>query len=102
MAYTIFRGEGGKNKKFDNAYFGWMKFELDPDSVLKLKEALEQHDTILRFLIIKTVRESTLASKRPVVRRTMYKKKVVTKKEEPKQEINKEEVDKKIEELIVE
>lgn len=102
LAYEMERVIGNKKQKFTNGYFGWMKFELDPDSVLKLKEALDQNDTILRFLIIKTVRESTLASKRPVVRRSMYKKKVITKKEEPKEEISKEEIDKKIEELIVE
>jgi len=87
------------------AYFGWIKFELEPDSVLQLKENLEQNDSLLRFLIIKTVRENTLVPKKPLAKTGSYKKRrepVATKEEKVEKEIDKEAVDKKIEELVLE
>jgi len=100
LAYEMDKMIDNKRQRFTNAYFGWIKFELERGSLSKFKEALEQNKNILRFLIIKTVRENTLASRRVYVpRRKVLLKKT---KEEPKGEINKEEVDKKIEELVVE
>ena len=101
LAYEMERVISNKKQKFTKGYFGWIKFELESDSILKLKEALDHNDIILRFLIIKTVREHTLASKKPIVKR----RKVIVKKEKedkPKKEISKEEIDKKIEELVLE
>ncbi len=50
--------------KFTNAYFGWVKFTLDKTKMAELKKKLDLSDNLVRFLIVKTVRENTIASKR--------------------------------------
>lgn len=60
LAYTMTKVVGAKHFKFDTAYFGWVKFELNPEALLAVKKALESNERILRFLLIQTVRESTL------------------------------------------
>jgi ribosomal protein S6 len=60
LAYTMFKNEAGKNEKFNFAYFGWVKFDLGKEEIVEVKEKLEKNKEILRFLIIKTVRENTL------------------------------------------
>lgn len=60
LAYTMLKIVGAKHLKFDTAYFGWLKFEISPEALEAVKKTLERSDTILRFLLVKTVRESTL------------------------------------------
>lgn len=60
LAYTMFKNEAGKNEKFNFAYFGWVKYDLPKESAAEVKEKLEKNKEILRFLVIKTVRENTL------------------------------------------
>lgn len=60
LAYQMRKAVHGKYQKFDRAYFGWVKFESTPEGMLNIKSALEKQESILRFLLIKTVRESTL------------------------------------------
>lgn len=107
LAYKMEKGERGKNTYFDSAYFGWMKFELSPEKTLELKDALENRPNVLRFLLIKTVREDTRVgwraelfeeresgvtiAKAPVVGRAPAGERPV---------ISEEELDKSIEELV--
>ncbi len=104
LAYEMEKTIANKKQKFDSGYFGWIKFELDPENISKLDEELKRKENIIRFLIIKTVRENTMSSKKPIVRES--KARPAPKKEdgeiasEEAAPINKEEVDKKIEELV--
>ncbi len=61
LSYTMTKVLSAKHLKFDTAYFGWMKFEINPASIPAIKKIFEGSQSILRFLLIKTVRESTLA-----------------------------------------
>lgn len=61
LAYEMVKEIENKNRKFKNAFFGWMKFELAASELEAFKTLVEKNANILRFLIIKTVRESTLA-----------------------------------------
>jgi ribosomal protein S6 len=62
LAYTMYINEGGKNTSFDKAYFGWMKFDLDPSQLAHLKdEVIMENKNILRYLLFKTVAEDTRA-----------------------------------------
>ncbi len=62
LAYTMYINEGGKNTAYDKAYFGWMKFDLDPAQISHLqKEVIDENKNILRHLLIKTVAEDTRA-----------------------------------------
>ncbi len=101
LAYQMSKVVSNIRYKYDNGYFGWTKFEMDPESVLELKKKLDMDAKVIRFLIIKTVRENTIASKR-FIGKDMIRRKPPTKKEdgEPVAEINKEEIDKEIEALV--
>lgn len=118
LAYTIVKNIEGKIKKFDTASFGWIKFEMKTDSIVNVKEGIDLNKNVLRFLIIKTVKESTLAPKAVVFAKDEPKrdktpstssgqtKEIIEKKEVAKEEVkapvSEEELDKTIEELVVE
>ena len=103
LSYSMFKTVKNVSNKFSNAYFGWVKFFMDADKVLELKKKLDLDPNIVRFLIIKTVKENTIAAKRFVHRDSVRRKVPTTKKEGESNEvapINKEEVDKEIEAMI--
>ncbi len=98
LAYQMERDISNKKHKFTSGYFGWMKFELDPEKVAEFKDEVSRKDTIIRFMIIRTTKESTMAPKKPKTEgRVRGKKEDGTEPEA----MNKEEVDKKIEEMAV-
>ena len=104
LSYPIIKISGPKRTKFSNAYFGWLKFEIDPKELTEIKKTLERSENILRFLLVKTVRESTLA----VIKAPSYRMEfkpiptVDSRKDESKVEISEAEIDKKIEEMVAE
>ncbi len=103
LAYTMFKNEAGKNEKFNFAYFGWVKFDLGKEAIVEVKEKLEKNKEILRFLVLKTVRENTLYGHK-------FSKKEGEKADVVKSDLapeeapiaSEEEIDKTIEELVVE
>jgi len=61
LAYEIKRRvEGANAEKFNTAYFGWIKFESESTKIAELNEKLDKNDDILRYIVIKTVRENTI------------------------------------------
>lgn len=100
LSYVMVKVIANTRKKFDNAYFGWIKFELDPEALVELKKKLEAEENIIRFLITKTVRENTIASRRIPTRDISKRKKEVAEGEATP--INKEAIDKEIEAMIAE
>ena len=60
LAYPMQKKIENKNTIFTSGYFGWFKFEIEADLIDKIKKMLDLDSSIIRFLIIKTVRESTL------------------------------------------
>lgn len=65
LAYTIRKKTvAGSYDKFDKAYFGWVKFEVGTDLVENIKKSIEVVPSIIRTLIITTVRENTYLGKR--------------------------------------
>jgi len=102
LAYPMYKTLQNVINKFDSAYFGWMKFSMDPEKVLELDKKLKLDPSIVRFLLIKTVKENTVAAKR-FVHRDMLRRKSPTMKKEGEEEaapINKEEVDKEIDAMV--
>ncbi len=57
LTYPMTKEIAGKKQKFDNAYFGWIKFEGTSDMITKIKEELDNFENILRFLLIITIKE---------------------------------------------
>ena len=109
LAYTMVATIGNKKYKFNNGYFGWVKFELNQEGVLNLKDSLKTNEDIVRHLLIKTVRENTLAPRKPMNRerfssKPRYSSAVKSHSDKPEDKevtpMDKEAVDKKIEELI--
>ncbi|MEA3398943.1 MAG: 30S ribosomal protein S6 [Patescibacteria group bacterium] len=97
LAYEISKTIESKRTKFSYGYFGWIKFDSDKETVKEVEKSLKENNNIIRFLLIKTVRESTISQKRSY-NRSNRKKKV----EEKSQPINEETIDKEIDALVVE
>jgi ribosomal protein S6 len=62
LAYTMIKKIGTANRRFDSAYFGWIKFEAAPVEVRLIEKEVKEVESILRLLLINTVREHTLLS----------------------------------------
>ena len=100
LAYSMVKVVSNVRSKFNKAYFSWVKFAMSGEKLLELKKKLDLDPNLIRFLIIKTVRENTIATKK-YVRTEMYKRPITKKNEnEEAVPINKEEIDKEIDALI--
>lgn len=65
LAYTMRKKTvSGAYDKYDMAYFGWVKFEVGSDVIESLKKEVEIHPSVLRMLMISTVKENTYLGKR--------------------------------------
>lgn len=65
LAYSMSKKTvSGSYDNYDQAYFGWVKFEIEPGKVESVKNAFETQSSILRILLISTVRENTYLGKR--------------------------------------
>lgn len=103
LAYQMERQIGAKKSKYTKAFFGWIKFELSQDRIIELKTALDKNHKIIRFLIIKTVRENTMAVRKVFSREGAGSgtKKAPGAGRDGTVAISDEELDKTIEELVV-
>jgi len=101
LAYPMTKVVANVRNKFNTAYFGWIKFTMDSDKILELKKKLDLDPNFIRFLILKTVKENTIAAKRFVRGDVTHKRfKAKTEETENAAPINKEEIDKEIDALI--
>jgi len=107
LAYPIKKAYGGTYKVFDKAYFGFIKFELGEDVDIKTIDlAMKNNESVLRYIIIKTVRENTMYSPKITVFsnkdakiKTTFKEDKVVKGEK---QATIEEIDKSIDALVSE
>lgn len=101
LEYEMVKRIETKNNKFNQGYFGWIKFDAKPEDIAKLKKLFDGNKVILRYILITTVKENTIASKKPlsanVVTRSSKAPKVVIEDGTP---MNKEEVDQEIDKLV--
>lgn len=96
LAFRMEKTIGAKKEKFDRAYFGWLKIELDPEILPMLSDHLSKNENILRFLLIKTLRDTPHhVPKSP----TVIKEKLPPSEEEAKIAAD-EALDRSIEELV--
>lgn len=102
LAYPMVKVIANLRHKFKTAYFGWIKFTMDSDKVLELKKRLDLDSNIVRFLILKTVKENTITAKR-FPRGDIARRKIRTEKNRNNETvvpINKEEIDKEIDAMV--
>ena len=100
LAYAMARSINNKKQKFSYGYFGWVKFECNTDQAKIIKGILDKNEKLVRFLLIKTVRENTMSVKRSYSRQDGNKRRFTPKTEEV-EKINEETIDKEIDALVV-
>ncbi len=102
LAYEMTRTIANKKAKFTTGYFGWIKFEMTAADVVALKPELDRNESIIRYLLVKTVRESTMAVKRTYTKEGAHKRKTVAKEGEVAEQSSPEVIDKEIDALVLE
>lgn len=100
LAYEMSRSIANKKQKFSYGYFGWVKFECTTTNAKIIKEFLDKNEKLVRYLMIKTVRESTMSTKRAYGKQDGSKRRLVSRPEES-MPINEEVIDKEIDALVV-
>lgn len=103
LSYTMLKVVQNVRSQFDTAYFGWIKFSMSPSNVTLLKKKLDLDGKVIRFLILKTVKENTVAAKRFVHRDETHRRTGTTKRDKENEvvvPINKEEIDKEIDAMV--
>lgn len=100
LSYPMYKVRDGSKRKFDSAYFGWVKFLANTDKIALVKSMMEKNQDVVRFLLIKTFREDlSVAPKRSHAGyRNQYNQ--VKTEVSPLKPINKEEIDKQIDAII--
>lgn len=109
LAYTMRKKTvSGAYDKYDTAYFGWVKFEIGSDKVEAIKKSVESYQTVLRSILVSTVRENTYLGKRASLIADEIggdKKTAATDKPEEKKDaapVSIEDMDKSIDEMVKE
>ena len=97
LAYEISKTIKTLKKRYETAYFGWVKFTLKPEDIVALEKEVKAFEPVLRYLVISTVRENTLAG--PAAKeREANKAKAASAKGVPV--IDEAQIDKSINELV--
>lgn len=66
LAYEMSKIIDNKRVRFNQGYFGWIKFNLTPDQVKGIQDAIDKNLLIIRSLFTITVAENTMVSKKPL------------------------------------
>jgi ribosomal protein S6 len=61
LTYEVPKTVKGQKKWYENAYFAWVKFSLDAAEIEGLEKEVKNFESMLRYLLIKTVAEDTMA-----------------------------------------
>lgn len=69
LAYPMVKVVSTQRQKYSRGYFGWVKFETEGDTLAEIKKALDLSSTMLRYMIVKTVRENTLLNGKMILRK---------------------------------
>jgi len=108
LAYPMSKDIENKRQEYTKGYFGWIKFDISPESVVTLKKELDATLDVVRYLILSTVREDTrIQTSILSTVKSLSKKEdgieevplIMKHEETPVEEINEVELDKKIDEL---
>lgn len=107
LAYPMTKVVQTTRHKCTMGYFGWVKFETTKEGIGAIKKSLDMDNEVLRYLIIKTVRENTLLNGKMKLkfednakRGDGYESEVVA-ETVPEKEATPEEIDKSIDDLVI-
>ncbi len=106
LAYPMLKVVSTTRHKVNQGYFGWMKFEMESENINVVKKALDLNNTVVRFMIIKTVRENTLLNGKMIFKKEDKMRKIdegedSLSTDEVVAPMNPEEVDKSIDDLVI-
>lgn len=102
LTYAMTKVASNKRALYRSAYFGWIKFEVDPKEIKAIEAGLKADDHILRYILVKTVRENTMAPKKALMqKRGEEAPDKPVEKVEDKPVLSEEELDKTIEDLVI-
>lgn len=93
LAYEIAQETtGSKRSKYEEAFFGSMRYELLPEEAVKLNIELRKVPTMLRFLVINLYKENKNILKEDVKPKGVGRR--------PKKAVSEKEIDKEIDDLL--
>lgn len=102
LAYEMSRSIANKKQKFSYGYFGWVKFECATDKAKIIKDILDKNEKLVRYLMIKTVKENTMSVKRTYSKHDNTKRRPSSSPKVKETEvINEETIDKEIDALVI-
>ncbi len=69
LAYEMTRVIKNANVRFDEGYFGWIKFEIDTTKLPAIEKSVKLDEDLIRYMILKADRNVDIFTKRnPVVK----------------------------------
>lgn len=102
LSFPMTKVASNKRSLYRTAYFGWIKFEVDPAEAKAIELGVKKDDLVLRFIMVKTVRENTMVPKKVLQqKRGEETSPRVEEKVEEKPALSAEELDKTIDELVI-
>lgn len=101
LSYEISKRAENKYLNYNKAYFGWVKFEIERSKILDLKNKLDTFENILRFILVKTVKENTIYTPKAPSFKKEENEEVVERKDAESEPIDEAEIDKSIDDLVV-
>ena len=99
LSYTMEKTINNKIERFKEGYFGWIKFELASGDISKVDAKMRLREDVIRHIVLSTVKENTIASKRTNTGRR-HTKGDEKEKDPSAPEMSKEEIDREIEALV--
>lgn len=64
LAYEMVRVIKNVNTRFNEGYFGWVKFEMDPSQVNEFDRKLSLDEDIVRFITVKADKDVNIYTKK--------------------------------------
>jgi ribosomal protein S6 len=106
LAYQVERAGTGRREKYNEAYFGFIKFAIDKEHIHDIEQAVRAKREILRYLLVKTVREELAPARRAVftsdrLEGETLKKPTPAIEEVKVGEVSEEELDKSIDAIVL-
>lgn len=104
LAYPMTKVVQTIRNKCTKGYFGWVKFETTKEGIGEIKKNLDLDNDILRYLIIKTVRENTLLNGKMKLKsedRVLKEEEILPEVSLVEKEATPEEIDKSIDDLVI-
>lgn len=108
LAYPLPKVIANKRTAYTSAYFGWMKFEMAPGNAESFKKELDGTAIVLRFIIIKAIKDKPPVSSEKMAFMSEDSKSKSEGKEVPEGKnksvsaASEAELDKTIDELVIE